>query len=292
MKWIPIKHPILIGVALDRHQVVTPSLPLGPPIPSHPHVMPHHIPPGELIWGKWTDASSVAQGFGVCLWQHDWGMGQIHVTVPVSAWLAMIPLGSTLKLQLPSSSQKLRATGGAVAMGDECPPAPALPSGFIVCQSCWDIGGFGFVAPTGMHFSPVANVFLDVRLGDVLAGVFAMGSDALSNLAGSYFGNRLGGKAGWAVGQLMGTFGRTKFAIAYFSSGTLGLWDAVRARPGQRFTPKGAVKNWSNTGPAILATIGSMVCDWAAESIQDAHVGPQLGEAPPPGSELRPAAGS
>lgn len=288
MKWIPIKHPIIIGFAIDMHQVVPPNWPPMGKIPMWPHVMPHHIPPGEMIWGKWTDASSVAQNLGVCLWQHDWGMGQIHITVPVNPWLALIPLGSTLKLQLPSSSQKLKATGGAVAMGDEVPPAPAFPIGMIVCQSCWDRSGFGFVLPTGVHISAVSNVFLDVRLGDVVAGVFAMGSDALSNLAGSYFGNRLGGKAGWVLGQLMGTFGRTKLAVAYFGTGTLGLWDAVRARPGQRFMPKGAIKNWGNTGPALLATLGSMVCDYLAEKVQDAHWGPQLGEAPPPESELKP----
>lgn len=280
MKWIAVKHPIVYAMAIDGHQITAPNFPTMSPAPTWPHFMLHHIPYGEYITGVWTDASSMAQNLGVCLWQHDWGIGQIHVAVPVCWWLPMIPLGSTLKLQLPSSSQKLRVTGGAVAAGSEAPPAPAFPNGFIICQSCWDRGGFSFVLPTGAHFSTVCNVFLDVRLGDIFAAVLSMASNALASMAGSRFGQRFNGYAGWAIGQLMGTFGRSKAAVALFLGLPLGLWDGLMARRGvsQAVRARGG-GSAGLSGSFFIFILGSVACDMAAERVQG--WGPTIGESAP-----------
>jgi hypothetical protein len=298
MKWIAIKHPITWAFEISCHQVLVPQVPPIPPMPpsgtpkpAWPHAVPHHIPPGEMVWGKWTDASSVAQNMGVCLWQHDWGLGQVHITVPVSPALALILLGSTLKLQLPSSSQKLKATGGAVAKGDDVPPAPAFPCGVIVAQGCHDISGKGFTLPTAVHISPVCTVFLDVKTGDIWAGVCATAADALNNLAASYFGGRWGGAAGVAIGNIMGTFGRTKMAGLFLGFPTA-LWDSLKVlqlRP-NRLPPKAVKAAIEGRGRAsagfMVLTIASIACDVAADAFQG--TGSSVGEEAPKDSSPKP----
>jgi hypothetical protein len=199
MPWIIIKHPIIWGYAIDVHQIIPPEAPpIGPPPgtpqPAWPWLMPHHIPvAGEFLSGKFTDGSEVGEGLGICLWQHDWGLLQVHIpasVVPANPWIGVILIGSTLKLQLPSSGSQMKATGGVLApAGSAVAPAPAFPCGFIFCQSCWDISGWSFVAPTGQHISAPSTVFLDVKVGDIVAGVAAMLGDAARGMAASAVGN-------------------------------------------------------------------------------------------------------
>ncbi len=286
MSWIVVKHPIIVAQALDGHQVLAPNLPpipppIGAPIPTWPYFVPHHIPGAHLIWGKWTDQSASGEGQGMCLWQHDWGIGQIHITVPTSAAALLILLGSCLKLQLPCSSVQERATGGSLAAGDVSKAAAALPCGFIVAQSCWDAAGLGFVLPTGLHFSSPSSISCSVRLGDIGAAAFAMGADAMTQLSSSMFGRRIGGVGGTAMGLLMGSVARSKPVVAYLAAMTLTPWDQLQAaRARSRVTPNAPARSVAArraaaaegrataTSTGTLLSAGSAVADWASERVQ------------------------
>ena len=277
------------------HQNIPPQIPPFPPPPGVPQimwpsVMIHHIPNMEFIFGKWTDASMVAEGMGCCLWQHDWGLALIHVSVPFNPQMSVCLTGSCLKLQLPASTDHQKATGGAIHAGEEAPHAACFSSGFIIAQSCWDRGGFPFVAPTGFHFSSPSTVLVDVKTGDIAAAVLGFIGDLLATMAGGMFGKRFsslfeemhyGEIATAAAIALFGASGRTKLigdliiGVGTLGGLTVGLFrgptEAEIAEAAQSGVDPWTERLLTRSGQGIAAmglTVGSALCDWGAESVQ------------------------
>ncbi len=275
MPWIVVKHPIIWAFSTDGHQVQggVPPLPTAPIFPAG---VVHHIPGPHYVFGKWTDQGIVAEGMGECLWQHDWGLGQLHIGWP-GAHLGIIPLGSCLKLQLPASTNPERATGGAIHGGSRAPVAAATSVGYILCQSCWDKSGFPFVLPTGHHISSPSTVVVDVKLGDIFAAVFAIAADALATMAGGKFGSRFGGagSAGASIASaLLGAAVRTKAltAIPLFVYSVLQSGAAI---PGAGTITNVALREGARQGQlgrqglaSFGLIIGSLACDKLSESVQ------------------------
>lgn len=291
MPWIPVKHPIIWAFSTEAHQVQGGVVPPGPPTaPLFPYFIPRHQPFSEKVFGKWTDASSMGDGMGICLWQHDWGPPQVHVSTP-NVHLAVVPFGATLKLQLPASTTLERATGGLMHAGTSAPVAAATSVGYIVCQTCWDRNGSPFIAPTGHHISAPSTIQVDVRLGDIFAAVLGMASDLLATKAGAMFGNMFG-NVGSSLNSLatavLGAMVRTKamtfligFTYTALSSGDVMAYsNYMRAtRTGQAtFRTAEAEALAARSSQAAARTtrlakgtgliVGSIACDWAAESVQ------------------------
>ena len=288
MSFIAIMHPIMFTQAADCHQQMPPEAPpIGPPPglpqPAWPYYGAYLPWVGEALTGKFTDGSELCHGFGICLWQHDWGMLQPHIAVPVNMWMGIMLPGTTRKLQLPAGLVEMKQTGGLLAPpGGSSKAAPSFPCGIMVCQSCWDISGWSFCVPTGMVFCMPNMVMLGVTLGDIFAGVCAMIADSLRGLAGSAVGNAAtAGIANKLLGNLVGNLIGTALQTAWSAAQGPGAaavpsiapyvtpGDVTQATPGQL-----VVNALVATTPIGMALTGLTPFDFAASTL--AGKGPKL----------------
>jgi len=282
---IIIKHPIVFSEAIDCHQIIAPQAPpIGPPpgvtTPAWPWLGLFIPVPGELLTGKFTDGSEQGDYYGICLWQHDWGILQLHDTFPASLSMVLIPLGSTRKLQFPAGLVQMKATGGALAPpGSSSATAPAWPCGIMVCQSCHDIAGYSFCAPTGVVFCVPTMILVGFTLGDLAAGVCAMIGDSLRALGTSALGNAIfpSNFLGGLAGALMGTAIQTAWSGIQAGVTAWAPGIAPYLTPGdasQRTAAQIAVNTLISTTPLGMALTGQTPFDFAASSL--AGKGPKL----------------
>lgn len=278
------KFPPIQGLAMDVHSVMPPSMPPVPPSPVNPVVIPsapwiHQIVTpisGFFYTGKYTSTSVATEGMGDMIWQHDWGPLQPHYPMPPvlsSPGMIALPLASQAKFFLPAFSVK-EPVNGAVA-GGATPVAIVLPIYMMQVQTCQDIAGWGFVAPTGISFELVSARWVGFTLGDLLAGMIGMAGDALSNLALSGLGNLVGLPSN-LVGGIAGA-GINAAATGF------GIWSGTLSDGGQ----VGA-----NVGIAATVPIFGAACllSWGAG--QGANAVGNAWQPTPPPNPAAPAGGA
>jgi hypothetical protein len=226
---------------MDIHSVIPPSIPPPPPAPPNPVPVPsapwiHQIVTpisGYFYTGKYTSTRVATEGMGDMIWQHDWGPLQPHIPLPpilATPGMIALPLASQAKFFLPAFSVK-EPVDGAVS-GGETPVAIVLPIYMMQVQTCQDIGGWGFVGPTGICFELVSARWVGFTFGDLLAGMIGMAGDALSNLCLSGLGNAAGipsnlagGIAGAGINAASGLFGMWTGSMS--STGSQGAANAA-----------------------------------------------------------------
>ena len=196
------KYPHLPSVGFDFHQAMTPPLPVPlPPVPSAPFIVAIATLPSSLIFGKFTVTTLTEYQLDT-LMGHDWGMLQVHLCLlgPYAASPSNITttLGSSHKYFLPCYSVQEMTGGGAMQLGGASgtPVAITTPAFIIPLQDCMDVGGAGFVAPTGIGMQVPGMRWVGFSLADLLAGLISMATDAVSAFVSSKLGSAVGARTG------------------------------------------------------------------------------------------------
>jgi len=277
------KFPPIISVALDMHGAkvaVTPvNPPPLPPVPDLPVVAWVHtasVPVSAFfLTGKYT-RTTANEFMGAILWQHDWGPLQPHFPIPAAVvatlTIALLPLASQAKFFLPAFAVQ-ELCEGAIA-GGATPVAVCLPAFCMQVQTCQDISGMGFSAPTGMAMVIPSVRWVNFTIGDLFAGLIAMGTDCVTGLICSGAGNALdlpsnlaGDVAGAMIGNVLtgiqalqgtlsdaGQAGTSVAAAATFPTSIFGLAVLAGWAGGQAANAVG--NRWEQpTDPAMLTGI-------------------------------------
>ena len=188
------KNPPLSGIGYDVHSALPVPPPAPAPMPSAPWLITPVNPAMEqVLTGKFTRVIT-SEAMGDLLWGSDRGPLQPHVCLagPYAATptTAILPIASQAKFWLPGFAVK-EPQQGAIP-GGASPVAVCFPAFMMFVQSCQDISGWGFVAPTSMLFVIPSVRWINVTMADFAAGLVAMGTDVVSNLIVSGFGNFIG----------------------------------------------------------------------------------------------------